>query len=401
MEIIKLNDISYEETEITDIVDSSCETMDIEVENDHYYVLGNGVVSHNSTSLMTQTTSGIEPVFLPVYTRRRKINPNDKNTKGVFKDETGDWWEEYNVLHPKFLVWAEKNGYNPKEMEKMKTSEINTIVEKSPYHKATSNDIDWVEKVRMQGKVQKWVDHSISVTVNLPNSTTEETVSKVYKTAWDSGCKGVTVYRDGSRSGVLIAKSEPKKTDIFIENNAPKRPESLPSDVMRFTNKGEKWIGFLGLYKNRPYEVFTGIQDKVNIPTSITKGEIVKVKKADPDGKSRYDFRYIDKDGYQQEFRGLSRAFNREYWNSGRMISAVLRHGMPLPNLITLIDKLDYGDDSDSLTSWKNGVKRMIRKFIKEGTVVKGEECPKCGADVVFKEGCMSCSSNCGYSKCE
>lgn len=352
-----------------------------------------------SVSIMTQTTSGIEPVFLPVYTRRRKINPNDKSTKTAFIDEVGDHWEEYNVFHPKFKIWAEINGYNTDELEQMKSSDLQKIVEQSPYFGATSNDVNWVEKVKMQGKIQRWVDHSISVTVNLPNDVTEELVSQVYEEGWRSGCKGLTVYRDGSRSGVLITKSEgTKKTDIFKENDAPKRPKSLKCDVIRFTTKGEKWIGFLGLVDNRPYEIFTGLQEKVNIPTYIENGEIVKTKFKDEE--SRYDFVYIDKDGYPQEFRGLNRAFNREFWNVGRLISGILRHGMPLPNLLTLLDKLDFGD-SESITSWKNGIKRMIKKYIKDGTKTKGETCPECGShNIVYKEGCMTCL-DCSWSKCD
>lgn len=352
-----------------------------------------------SVSIMTQTTSGIEPVFLPVYTRRRKINPNDKNTKTSFIDEVGDHWEEYNVFHPKFKIWAEINGYDTDELERMKSTDLQSIIEKSPYFGATSNDVNWVEKVNMQGKIQKWVDHSISVTVNLPNDATEELVSEVYETGWRSGCKGLTVYRDGSRSGVLISKSEgTKKSDIFQENDAPKRPKSLSCDVIRFTTKGEKWIGFLGLIDNRPYEIFTGLQEKVNIPTYIESGEIVKTKFKDDE--SRYDFVYIDKDGYQQEFRGLNRAFNREFWNVGRLISGILRHGMPLPNLLTLLDKLDFGD-SENITSWKNGVKRMIKKYIKDGTKTKGETCPECGShNIVYKEGCKTCL-DCSWSRCD
>lgn len=357
-----------------------------------------------TVSLMTQTTSGIEPVFLPVYKRRRKINPNDKNVTVARVDEVGDSWEEYNVYHPKFKVWAEIMGYDFSELEKMKTTDLNEIVKKSPYNGASSNDVDWVEKVKMQGRIQKWVDHSISVTINLPSDVTEDLVSKVYQTAWESGCKGCTVYRDGSRDGVLVSKDskDSKKSNIFIENDAPKRPTVLPCDVIRFTNKGEKWIGFLGLLDNRPYEIFTGLQDAVNIPQYIEKGEIVKINdvNAKIDGHSRYDFRYIDKDGYVQEFRGLSRAFNREYWNTGRLISAILRHGMPLPNVLQIIDKLYF--ESDDISSWKSGVKRMIKKYIKDGTTIKGDACPVCGSKMIFKEGCKSCSNpECTYSKCE
>ncbi|MDY0268786.1 MAG: HNH endonuclease [Trichloromonas sp.] len=353
-----------------------------------------------SVSIVTQTTSGIEPVFLPSYTRRRKINPNDKNTKTSFIDEVGDHWEEYNVFHHKFKTWAEINGYDTSKLETMKQSELDDIIKKSPYFKATSNDVNWVEKVRMQGKIQKWVDHSISVTINLPSDVTEELVSQVYQTGWESGCKGITVYRDGSRSGVLITKTDNKKANIFQENNAPKRPESLQCDVYRFQNKGDKWIGFMGLLDNKPYEIFTGLQESVNIPNNITKGEIKKVKSAESDGHSRYDFIYIDKDGYKQEFRGLSRAFNREFWNTGRLISAVLRHGMPLPNVLQIMDKLIF-DSDDVITSWKQGIKRIIKKYIKEGTLVKGQTCDVCGSsNIVFKEGCMTCM-DCGTSKCE
>lgn len=355
-----------------------------------------------SVSIMTQTTSGIEPVFLTAYTRRRKINPNDKKGKTTFIDaESGDHWEEYNVFHPKFKVWAEKNGYNVSDLEGMSRSELEEIVKKSPYYGATSNDVDWIEKVRMQGTIQRWVDHSISVTVNLPSDVTEEKVSEVYKTGWESGCKGITVYRDGSRSGVMVAKKDKEeKPNVFRENNAPRRPKTLPCDIIRFTNKGEKWIGFLGLYDNRPYEIFTGLQDAVNIPGYVERGEIIKVKNAESDGHSRYDLRYTDRDGYTQEFRGLSRAFNREYWNTGKLISGILRHGMPLPNVLALLDKLDFGD-SQIITSWRSGVKRMIKRYIKDGTKISGEVCEACGStNMVYKEGCKTCL-DCGWSQCE
>lgn len=353
-----------------------------------------------TVSIMTQTTSGIEPVFMVAYMRRRKINPNDKDTKATFVDEIGDSWEEYNVFHPMFKVWANVNGYDMHTLEGLDEVELNKVIAKSPYYGATSNDVNWVEKVNMQGSIQKWIDHSISVTVNLPNDATEETVSAVYEKGWISGCKGITVYRDGSRSGVLVAKTEEKKNDIFTENDAPKRPKNVKCDVIRFQNKGEKWIGFLGLIENRPYEIFTGLQESVNIPTSITSGEIMKIKNAETDGNSRYDFVYVDKDGYTQTFSGLSRAFNREYSNIGRLLSGILRHGMPLPNVITLVKKMDFGD-SDIISSWKNGISRMIKKYIKEGTAIKGQVCSECGQDtMVYKEGCMQCTS-CGHSKCE
>ena len=398
MEVINIENLLYDELEVINIEDSYNETMDIEVEKDHYYTLDNGIISHNSVSLMTQTTSGIEPVFLPVYKRRRKINPNDKDAKTSFVDEVGDHWEDYNVYHPKFKMWAKINGHDISELEKMKDSELEELVKKSPYYEATSNDVDWVSKVKMQGEIQKWIDHSISVTVNLPEIATEDIVASVYQMGWEAGCKGITVYREGSRSGVLISKKE-KSSNIFVENDAPKRSKSLPCEVMRFTNKGEKWIGFLGLYENKPYEVFTGLQEAVNIPSNVTTAEIVKVKGVEKDGHSRYDLRWVDKDGYTQEFRGLSRAFNREYWNIGRMTSGLLRHGMPLLNIITLIDKLEMGD-GDIISSWKNGVKRMIKKYIKDGTSISGETCPDCHSPMIFKEGCKSCSV-CSYSKCE
>jgi len=352
-----------------------------------------------SVSIMTQTTSGIEPVFLPVYMRRRKINPNDKSTKSNFVDEIGDHWEEYNVFHPKFKVWAELKGFNVAELELMKADEIQPIIEQSPYFGATSNDVNWLEKVEMQGRIQKWVDHSISVTVNLPSNVTEELVGGVYEAGWKSGCKGITVYRDGSRSGVLVSKTE-KKPNVFQENDAPRRPKTLPCDVIRFTNKGEKWIGFLGLMDNRPYEIFTGLQESVNIPTYIESGEIIKRKNAEEDGHSRYDLKYVDKDGYVQEFRGLSRAFNREFWNTGRLVSGILRHGMPLPNVLSLLDKLDFGD-SEIIASWRNGVKRMLKRYIKDGTKILGDECPVCHShNIVFKEGCKTCLE-CSWSKCD
>jgi ribonucleoside-diphosphate reductase alpha chain len=354
------------------------------------------IAPNGSVSLMTQTTSGIEPAFMIAYMRRRKINPNDKSTKATFTDESGDMWEEYNVFHSKFKDWALINGYDVNLLENMNSTDLQSVIEKSPYFGATSDDVNWIEKVVMQGKIQKWIDHSISVTVNLPNNVPEELIGEVYEMGWKSGCKGITVYRDGSRSGVLVAK-DTKKADIFTENDAPKRPKILPCDIMRFTIKGEKWIGFLGLYENRPYEIFTGVQDKVGIPTYVETGEIVKVKIKDD--TSRYDFIYTDKDGYQQEFKGLNRTFNREYWNSARTISALFRHGMPLPNIMAFVDKLDF-EDSGSLVSWKNGVKRMIKRYVKDGTKVMGETCPDCGSSkIIYKEGCVTCLE-CSWSKC-
>ena len=356
-----------------------------------------------SVSLMTQTTSGIEPAFLVAYKRRRKINPNDKNVKVDFVDDNGDSWEEYTVVHHKFKTWMEINGYDISDMNNYSSADLNKMIKKSPYFNATSNDVDWVEKVKMQGNIQKWVDHSISVTVNLPKDTTEEVVAKVYTTAWESGCKGVTVYRDGSRSGVLISdskKSETNVNDIIKQNNAPKRPKRLKCEILRFQNNKEKWIGFTGLLENEPYEVFTGLLEAISIPNYIEFGWIVKNR--DKNGKSRYDFEYTDRDGYIQTYNGLSRAFNKEYWNYGKLISGVIRHGMPIPNLINLIDSLDM---PDSIVSWKSGIKRMLKKHIKDETESNDQKCPMCGNKLTFTDGCLSCTDTkeqegCGWSKC-
>jgi ribonucleotide reductase alpha subunit len=361
-----------------------------------------------TVSLMTQTTSGIEPAFLIVYKRRKKINPNDKNVTVSFVDETGDSWEEYVVFHHKFLIWLQVNGYNIDEVKKMSMEDIQKIVEKSPYYKATSNDVDWVEKVKLQGAIQKYVDHSISVTINLPESVTEELVSKVYETGWTSGCKGMTVYRDGSRSGVLVSNEKKKDEQTYYEDtNAPKRPKILHGDVHRFKNKGEDWIAFVGMIMNggnklRPYEIFTGLQEDIAIPKYIEHGEIIKTKEKDIDEngneimKSRYDFVYKDKEGYVQTFHGLNRIFNKEFWNVGKMISAILRHRMPLKNVVDLIEGLKFTDDS--IVTWKQGVKRTIKKYVKDGTSTN-EKCPDCEADLIFEDGCKKCL-NCGYSKC-
>lgn len=355
-----------------------------------------------TTSLMTQTTSGIEPVFLPIYKRRRKINPNDKNARVDFVDENGDSWEEYLVIHPKFLKWLKIKGYNLDDVKKYDENELKELIKLSPYHNATSADVNWVEKVKMQGRVQQWVDHSISVTVNLPENTTEEIVSKVYLAAWESGCKGITVYRDGSRSGVLISdkKQDKSVSDIIKETNAPKRPKKIECDVLRFKNNHEKWIGFTGLYGDdkRPYEIFTGIEESFPIPTYVKKGWIVKEKvKEDNIMVSRYDFLYVDKDGYDQTIKGLNRAFNPIFWNYARLLSGVLRHGMPIPNVISLVDTLHI--DEDGISSWKTGVKRMFKEYIKNGTEVKGGVCPDCGnTKLIYQSGCASC--DCGWSKC-
>ncbi|MGE0077580.1 MAG: adenosylcobalamin-dependent ribonucleoside-diphosphate reductase [Bacteroidales bacterium] len=348
-----------------------------------------------TTSLMTQTTSGIEPVFMPVYKRRRKVNPNDKNVNVTFTDKVGDSWEEYNVFHHKFLVWLEINGYNPDEVKTYSDDQVQELVKKSPYYGATSNDVDWVNKVRMQGMIQKWVDHSISVTVNLPESVTEEIVSKVYQTAWESGCKGCTVYREGSREGVLISNKKEKADNGIFPG---KRPPVLECDVIRFKNKHEDWVAFVGLYEDRPYEVFTGMteDDVLPIPKAVTKGRIIKIK--DENG-SRYDFQYIDKYGYTNTIGGLSHMFNKEFWNYAKLISGVLRNGMPIPDVVNLVSSLRL--DSETINTWKAGVERALRKYIPDGTKAKsGKKCTECGSEsLVYQEGCLTCK-NCGHSKC-
>lgn len=353
-----------------------------------------------TTSLMTQTTSGIEPVFLPVYKRRRKVNPNDAEVNVSFTDEIGDAWEEYIVFHHKFKTWLEINGYNVEEVMQADEKALDEIVKKSPYYQATSNDVDWVAKVRMQGAIQKWVDHSISVTVNLPNDVSEDMVGHLYVTAWDSGCKGATVYRDGSRSGVLVAsekKSDKKNQDL--EYSFPKRPKLLEAEVVRFQNNNEKWIAFVGILDNRPYEIFTGMvdEDVLAIPKSITKGKIIKTR--DDRGKTRYDFQYTDKYGYQNTIGGLSHMFKKEFWNYAKLISGILRHGMPLKNVVDLISKLQL--DSESINSWKTGVERALKKFIPDGTkAADGQKCSQCESEnLVYQEGCLICTE-CGHSKC-
>ncbi|KAF0203454.1 MAG: ribonucleoside-diphosphate reductase class [Bacteroidetes bacterium] len=351
-----------------------------------------------SVSICTQTSSGIEPVFMVSYKRRRKVNPNDKNVTVSFVDEVGDSWEEYNVFHPKFLDWLKVNGYNPDEVKLFDDVKLQPIIAKSPYHKATSNDIDWLSKVRMQGAIQKWVDHSISVTVNLPKEATEELVSEVYKTAWESGCKGMTIYRDGSRSGVLISNEKKEEISEFRETKAPARPLKLEADVVRFQNDYEKWIAVIGLMDGKPYEVFTGKAEGFYLPPWVVKGWVYRYKN---EGESaRYDFQFEDKDGYKVTIEGLSRSFNKEYWNYAKLISGILRHGMPLPFLVNLIQNLNF--DNDSITTWKNGVVRSLKRYIPDGTSLGAKEtCPSCGEKnaLVFKEGCMTCK-HCGYSKC-
>ncbi len=346
-----------------------------------------------TTSLMTQTTSGIEPVFLPVYKRRRKVNPNDSTTTITFVDEVGDSWEEYNVFHHQFETWLKVNDYNVEEVKKLNDDDIWKIVKKSPYYGATSNDVDWVAKVRMQGEIQKWVDHSISVTINLPWDVNEELVSELYMTAWNSGCKGCTIYRDGSRAGVLVSNNENDAATKY------KRPKILEAEIIRFKNNDESWIAFVGLKNERPYEIFTGLEDEemFPIPKSIKKGYIIKNK--EENGTSRYDFQYTDKYGYKNTLGGLSHIFNPEFWNYAKLISGVLRHGMPLLNVVNLVSSLRF--HSDTINTWKAGVERALKKYIPDGTKAKsGQRCQECGStNLVYQEGCLICT-NCGSSRC-
>lgn len=360
-----------------------------------------------TTSLMTQTTSGIEPVFMPVYKRRRKVNPNDLNAHVDFVDEVGDSFEEYIVYHHKFLEWMKRNGI---DTEKRYTQEeIDSIVERSPYNKATANDVDWLMKVRMQGAIQKWVDHSISVTVNLPNDVDEALVNKLYVEAWKSGCKGCTIYRDGSRSGVMVQVNEKKKnaeekTQEKVPFKHPTvtevRPQILECDVVRFQNNKEKWVAFVGLLDGYPYEIFTGLQDDeegIMLPKSVTKGKIIKQISAD--GKKRYDFQFENKRGYKTTVEGLSEKFNPEYWNYAKLISGVLRYRMPIDHVIRLVSSLQL--KSESINTWKNGVERALKKYLTDGTQANEQTCPNCGQEtLVYQEGCLICT-NCGASRCE
>ena len=359
-----------------------------------------------TTSILTQTTSGIEPVFLPVYKRRRKVNANDKEVRVDFVDESGDAFEEYVVYHPKFITWMNINGIEVKD--NYTQEQIDEIVAKSPYYKATSNDVDWLNKVKMQGAVQKWVDHSISVTINLPNDVSEEMVNKLYVEAWKSGCKGCTVYRDGSRSGVLISlKNEKKKT---AENAVPspavengfvthKRPIELDADVVRFQNNKEKWIAFIGLIDGKPYEIFTGIADDdegIFCPKSVSKGKIIKV--IDENGQKRYDFQFVNKRGFKTTIEGLSEKFNPEFWNYAKLISGVLRYRMPIAQVLKLVGSLEL--DNQSINTWKVGVERALKKYLPNGEKASGQTCPNCGQEsLVYQEGCLICT-NCGTSRC-
>ena len=354
-----------------------------------------------TTSLMTQTTSGIEPVFLPVYKRRRKVNPNDTNVHVDFTDEVGDSFEEYIVYHHKFLTWMNENGID--STARYTQEEIDELVAKSPYYKATANDVDWLMKVRMQGAIQKWVDHSISVTVNLPNDVDEELVNRLYVEAWRSGCKGCTIYRDGSRSGVMISvKKDKKDEEPVMPCKQPEvtevRPQVLECDVVRFQNNKEKWVAFVGLLNGYPYEIFTGLQDDdegIVLPKTVVKGKIIK--QTDENGKSRYDFQFENKRGYKTTVEGLSEKFNPEYWNYAKLISGVLRYRMPIDHVIKLVGSLQL--KSESINTWKNGVERALKKYIVDGTEAKGQECPNCGGKLIYQEGCLICKS-CGSSRC-
>ena len=356
-----------------------------------------------TTSLMTQTTSGIEPVFMPVYKRRRKVNPNDPQTHVDFVDETGDAFEEYIVFHHKFVEWVTVNGYDP--TKRYTQEEIDKLVEKSPYYKATSNDVDWLMKVKMQGRIQKWVDHSISVTINLPNDVDEALVNRLYVEAWRSGCKGCTVYRDGSRSGVLLSTKKDKKDkkEELPPCKPPTvvevRPKVLEAEVVRFQNNKEKWVAFVGLLDGHPYEIFTGLQDDeegISLPKSVTTGRIIK--NIDEEGNKRYDFQFENKRGYKTTIEGLSEKFNKEYWNYAKLISGVLRWRMPIDRVIKLVDSLQL--DSENINTWKNGVERALKKYVTDGTSAEGQKCPNCGNEtLVYQEGCLICKT-CGTSRC-
>lgn len=359
-----------------------------------------------TTSLMTQTTSGIEPVFMVSYKRRRKVNPNDKDVNVTFIDEVGDHWEEYHVFHHKFEDWLRANGYDVDQVKQLPTEELDDIIKQSPYFQATANDVDWVMKVKMQGAIQKWVDHSISVTVNVPEETSVDMVREIYRTAWEAGCKGCTIYRDGSRSGVLVSdKKKEEKTNEGSEEGsvpmgeAPKRPKRLSCDIIRFKNNQEDWIAVVGLLDGRPYEVFTGrAEDTFRLPEYVKHGWVIK-NFDEEKGGSRYDIQFLDREGYRVTIEGLSRSFNKEYWNYAKLISGILRHGMPLNYVVNLVDGLNVAQEH--INSWKNGVVRALKKFIPDGTKVIKRECPGCSdpEGLIYKEGCLICKS-CGFSEC-
>jgi ribonucleoside-diphosphate reductase alpha chain len=357
-----------------------------------------------STSLMSQTTSGIEPLFMPVYKRRRKVNPNDSSANVTFVDEVGDSWEEYRVFHHKFTMWLEKNGYDAEKVKIVPQDELDEIVKKSPYYKASTSDVDWMSKVTMQGKIQKWVDHSISVTINLPENATKDLVGDLYVKAWEVGCKGVTVYREGSRSGVLISDKKSSKKNVENSSNGelpyipPQRPLELDADVVRFQNNREQWVAFVGLLDGYPYEIFTGKidEDVLPVPKSVVRGKIIKNKYQ---GNTSYDFQYIDKHGYSVTFQGLSRMFDKEYWNYAKLISGVLRHRMPIESVVNLVSSMSI--DGETINTWKNGVERALKKYIPDGTKVSsGQKCPECGStNLMYQEGCLTCP-DCGASRC-
>lgn len=362
-----------------------------------------------TTSLMTQSTSGIEPVFLPVYKRRRKVNPNDKDVRVDFVDENRDSWEEYIVFHHKFVTWMEQNGHST--TKRYTNDEIDKLVEASPYYKATSNDVDWLQKVKMQGRMQKWVDHSISVTINLPADVSEDLVNDLYIEAWKSGCKGCTVYRDGSRAGVLVSASEEDKEKANKKKSedcgdcyerplvVPQRPRELEADVIKFQNNKEKWIAFIGLLDGRPYEIFTGIADDdegLVLPKNVNRGVIIKTY--NDAGERSYDFQFKNKRGYKTTIEGLSDKFNPEFWNYAKLISGVLRYGMPIDQVVKLVQGLEL--NSETINTWKNGVERALKKYLPNDIEAKGQKCPVCGLEtLIYQEGCMKCT-NCGASKC-
>jgi ribonucleoside-diphosphate reductase alpha chain len=354
-----------------------------------------------SVSICTRTTSGIEPAFAVSYNRRRKVNPNDIDVKIDFVDEQGDSWEEYKVFHPKFEEWLTVNGYDTHALRNYSDEELGHLIAKSPYHQATSNDIDWLSKVKMQGAIQKWVDHSISVTVNVPKDTTEELVSQIYMTAWESGCKGMTIYRDGSRAGVLFKDEKKKEADAreaaFRETSAPKRPRVLDAEVLHFQNDAQKWVAVIGLLDNRPYEIFTGEAEGFFVPDWVKSGQVIKNKLDET--HSRYDFQYLNKYGYKVTMEGLSIQFDVQFWNYAKLISGILRHGMPIPFVVHLVDNLQF--EAESINTWKNGVVRALKKYIPDGTKLAKEKCPNCGErdTLEYREGCVTCT-HCGDSKC-
>lgn len=387
---------------INRLKDADSEMYDLMVEHGRRNIALLTIAPTGTTSLMTQTSSGIEPVFLVSYTRRRKVNPNDRDVTVSFVDEVGDHWEEYNVFHHKFEDWLLANDYEVEKTKKLPAEELQTIIEKSPFHKATANDVDWVQKVKMQGAIQKWVDHSISVTVNIPEETSVDLVKEIYKTAWEHGCKGCTIYRDGSRSGVLIASTEGNKESdneiAFRESLPPKRPTKLDAEVIRFQNNQEKWIAVIGLYADKPYEIFTGkAEDTFMLPSYVSRGWVLKEKHED--GTNRYDFQFKDKDGYRVTIEGLSRSFDRKFWNYAKFISGTLRHGMPLNYVVNLIQGLNT--EQEHINTWKNGVVRALKRFIPDGTKAVKKQCPECGdpEGVIYKEGCLICKS-CGHTEC-